>query len=287
MDKVDKKPLFLFLGLTFGATIMLLVIARLSGFNLFEAPSFYSQMVVMTSMFVPALSAFVVQKHILKKPLRELGFKIGPWAMYAKTYFVILALFTANYAITWIFFVKPDPTLVSFMEQFNLDMVLPMPASRMILIFTFMTFIAAPIINMLPSIGEEIGWRGFLLPALEPLGKAKAAVISGLVWGLWHTPMIIIIGFFYGRQFLIGSIFHLIMVSSLGVWFAYVWFKTRSTIQAAFMHAVFNANSYGIWSMLFVSPSKLLVGAGGIVGVVLTVVLGAASLRLIRGIKTE
>ncbi|MDD4412641.1 MAG: CPBP family intramembrane metalloprotease [Patescibacteria group bacterium] len=279
---LNKKALYCFLGLTFGLTILLVIIARMIGFTLYDAPSFLSQMVVLAAMFVPALSAIVTQKFVAHQPLKELGFKFGPKSMYLKTYVTLVLMYVLEYLIVWLFFLKPDFTLTSFLNQFNINVALPMSAGKMVLIFSFITFFVSPIVNMIPSLGEEIGWRGFLVPNLEPLGKAKACVLSGLIWGLWHTPMILFLGFLYGQQFIFGSIFHLLMVTGIGIWFAYIWFETRSTVQAAFMHAVFNANAYGIWAMIFVSDNKLLIGAGGAINVILCLLLGVWSLKKIK-----
>ena len=38
---------------------------------------------------------------------------------------------------------------------------------------------------------KELGWRGYLLPKLMPLGEKKALLISGLIWGLWHAPQVL------------------------------------------------------------------------------------------------
>jgi uncharacterized protein len=39
------------------------------------------------------------------------------------------------------------------------------------------------------AIGEEFGWRGFLLPSLAPaLGLIPSAIVIGLIWGVWHLP---------------------------------------------------------------------------------------------------
>ena len=279
---INKKALAVFLGLTFGLTISLTVIARLAGFTLFDTPSMVSAIIVLVAMFAPAISAIITQKFVLRLPLKGLGLKFGPWRMYLKTYGLIILLFTINYVITWLFFLKPDFTLTSFLNQFNISVALPLSAPIMILLLSLLTFIVAPIANLIPSLGEEIGWRGFLLPTLEPLGKTRAAVLSGLIWGLWHTPMILLLGFLYGKQFLLGAVFYLVLVTSLGIWFAYIWFKTRSTVQSAFMHAIFNANAYGIWTMLFVSNNKLLIGTGGIINVLLCLGLGFWSLRMIK-----
>ena len=282
---LNKQALGFFLGITFGITLLLIAVARLLGFTLVNTPSIMSQMVVLVAMFVPALSALLTQKFVAKKPLKELGFKLGPWSMYFKTYALIVLVFVINYSLTWIFITKPDFTLVSFMNQFaslGVDMTLPIPAISMIALFVVITFVAAPIMNMIPSLGEEIGWRGFLLPNLEPLGQTKAVVISGLIWALWHTPMILILGFTYGAQAWPGVLLHFIMVTGIGIWMGYIWFKTRSTILAAFMHATFNANAYGVWSILFISNNKLIIGPAGIIGATLCLILGLVTLYQIR-----
>jgi len=45
---------------------------------------------------------------------------------------------------------------------------------------------------MIFTFGEEFGWRGYLLPRLAPLGGISAAIITGVIWGLWHTPVIVL-----------------------------------------------------------------------------------------------
>lgn len=274
---VNKKALWVFLGITFGATLLVVITARLLGLTLFDSPASISQMVIGGAMFIPAGAALITQHWVLKKPLKELGLKMGPAGTYLKTYIIILVLYGLNYGFTWIFLTKPDFSLSSFMAQYGISGALPLPAPVMIAALTAMTLVGSPLANMIPSLGEELGWRGFLLPALEPLGKAKAAVLSGMIWALWHTPMILILGFGYGREFWPGVLLHFTLVTSLGIWMAAVWFKTRSTVLAAFMHAVFNANAYGVWSVLFISDSKLIIDAIGTVNTVLFLCLGIFS----------
>lgn len=54
----------------------------------------------------------------------------------------------------------------------------------------FISVILIPWINSVFAFGEELGWRGFLLPRLMPLGKTKAYLLVGIIWGLWHAPLI-------------------------------------------------------------------------------------------------
>ncbi|MEV4324010.1 CPBP family intramembrane glutamic endopeptidase [Microbispora rosea] len=48
----------------------------------------------------------------------------------------------------------------------------------------------APLINSIVVLGEELGWRGWLLPRLAgSQGVLKALAVTGFVWGLWHAPL--------------------------------------------------------------------------------------------------
>jgi len=60
------------------------------------------------------------------------------------------------------------------------------------------TVIAGCTINTAAAIGEEMGWRGYMLTTLSPkLGLYGAAVAIGIVWSLWHAPLILLAGFNY------------------------------------------------------------------------------------------
>ena len=61
-------------------------------------------------------------------------------------------------------------------------------------------FFIGPIINLLPMLGEEFGWRAYLQPKLLPLGERKMMVVMGVIWGLWHAP-IIGMGYNYGFDY--------------------------------------------------------------------------------------
>jgi len=72
--------------------------------------------------------------------------------------------------------------------------------------------------------GEEIGWRGFALPRLAArLGLARASLLLGAVWALWHLPL-----FFtrdtdtYGQSFVVYTV----QVIALSVAIAWLYAKT-------------------------------------------------------------
>ncbi|MDN5739460.1 MAG: CPBP family glutamic-type intramembrane protease, partial [Brevibacterium aurantiacum] len=48
------------------------------------------------------------------------------------------------------------------------------------------------LLNITVAFGEEVGWRGWLLTSLRPLGTWPALLIVGVIWGLWHAPLILL-----------------------------------------------------------------------------------------------
>jgi len=76
------------------------------------------------------------------------------------------------------------------------------------------------------AFGEEYGWRGYLLPRLMPLGEIKASLILGIIWALWHMP-VLFAGVLYGgnNPWLALVIFVFTVTMST---FAYTWLGTAS-----------------------------------------------------------
>ncbi len=96
------------------------------------------------------------------------------------------------------------------------------------------------VLNVLPALGEEIGWRGWLLPNLMPLGTLPALLISGVIWGLWHAP-VILLGYNYpdapgglALTTMIG------MCTVMGSVFGWLRLRSGSVWPAALAHAAFN-----------------------------------------------
>lgn len=130
-------------------------------------------------------------------------------------------------------------------------------------------------INGLFAFGEEYGWRGWLMNELRPLGAVKANIIIGTMWGLWHTPLIVL-GFNYGRYNLVGPLFMVILCIPLSflLWRAREF--TGSLLAPAIMHGSMNASA-GFFLFLVAGANELVrapVGALGAAGFAL-VALGA------------
>ena len=130
--------------------------------------------------------------------------------------------------------------------------LLPIIISQLI-----MSALFAPLLNFVNCFGEELGWRGYLLPKmLEKHKLAPTLVINGIIWGLWHAPLTVIIGHNYGFGYFgypfTGILAMCIFCIVIGIIFSYITVKTKSCLPATFAHASLN----GIASVGFLFASS-------------------------------
>ena len=92
------------------------------------------------------------------------------------------------------------------------------------------------------SLGEEWGWRGYLLPRLLPLGQWPALLISGAIWGLWHAPLIVL-GANYPGHPILGVFLMTINCMIVGIILGWTRLATGSIWPAVLGHAGFNASA--------------------------------------------
>jgi uncharacterized protein len=136
-------------------------------------------------------------------------------------------------------------------------------------------------LNLLPALGEELGWRGWLLPRLMPLGTVPALLVMGVVWGLWHAPLILL-GYNYpGVPGWLGLTCMVVMCVLVGAVFGWLRIRSDSVWPAALAHGAFNAAAGS--ALLFAAAGEpvdttratVLGWSGWIVPLVLVVVLVA------------
>lgn len=102
----------------------------------------------------------------------------------------------------------------------------------------------APLLNIIFCAGEEMGWRGYLLPQLlTKYSPKKSLLLSGLIWGLWHAPMIAM-GHNYGLGYPgwpwagIGAM--IVFCFVIGCFFSWLSQKVNSFWPAALAHGALN-----------------------------------------------
>jgi membrane protease YdiL (CAAX protease family) len=95
--------------------------------------------------------------------------------------------------------------------------------------------------SLISATGEELGWRGFLVPALaQRFSFARVAVISGAIWAAWHMPLIIFADYNGGTPAWYSVLCFAVMVVALGFPFAWLRLRSGSVWPAAILHASHN-----------------------------------------------
>jgi uncharacterized protein len=129
-------------------------------------------------------------------------------------------------------------------------------------------FLIGLVIGLFFTLGEEIGWRGYLLPRLLPLGSMCAMLLTGLLHGIYHLPLMLLTPFYHGEgnRFIILPLF-LLTLTLAGLVYGYLRLTTNSVWPAALMHLAFN--TYWAYLSAFtvaVSPLALeyLAGESGL-----------------------
>ena len=94
------------------------------------------------------------------------------------------------------------------------------------------------------ALGEEIGWRAYLYPKLEEvMGEGKALLVGGVIWAVWHFPMLYI-GHNFGKGYWgepwTGFAAFTIYCVAIGSVLYFFTKKTKSVWVAGFMHSIHN-----------------------------------------------
>lgn len=150
-----------------------------------------------------------------------------------------------------------------------------------------------PILNIIQTLPGEIGWRGYLLPALtRRLGRTKAIIVSGVIWGIWYAPLIAL-GSIYGKAYdgypWLGILAMIIFSIVMGIILSFFTIRVKSVIPAALIYSGIGnfANFPGTFltgeANMFVGPSVYGIVGGSIM--LLMAVLCMVSLQ--KGKKTE
>lgn len=265
--------------LTFVITWGTEVILILFGFriNYYGTNIVFFQWIVAGLMWVPGIAAIITQKYILRQPLKLLNLRFGKIKPYIITALAIPVVYLIIYSLTAITLQgSPDWSLSLLfkivVETGNTSTSEAPSPTVIISLLGFASVFVSPVINSIFGLGEEIGWRGFLLPRLMYLGKSKAYLILSFIWAMWHLPLLLV-GFFVPDMPWQAFILMWCLTFSFGMFINEMTLFYKSTILAGFIHGVFNSQAYGIWRMLFPDVNYWWGGITGIPAMLMWVLL--------------
>lgn len=121
--------------------------------------------------------------------------------------------------------------------------VVPFGPDIFILIQLAQALLLAPLLNALPTLGEEFGWRAYLQPKLMVLGWRRAMVLTGVIWGVWHWP-ILAMGYNYGLEYAgapwLGMLLFVWFTTLLGIVLGWLTMRGGSVWPAVIGHGALN-----------------------------------------------
>lgn len=265
--KRDEIILYIVINLLI-ASILALVISKRSD---------AARNIILLIMFIPSITAIIFQKfdnisikQFLIQSVKNTNLKS---IIFAVIYPLLLILACA--AIS----------LATGLGTLNID--------KMLNVNRLINFAANTVLTILPAIGEEYGWRGYLLPKLIKVqGKVKATISLIIVWVLYHIPVIYVIA-----RMGVGNpeVSLLVQASSLFVLafsFSYCYFISESIISVTIMHAFWNSINTWILGDIFSYKTAMIEGniffinGEGLIGLVFGVIPMIILIKKLNNHKT-
>jgi uncharacterized protein len=220
----------------------------------------------MLGMFGPALAALIMRLFVSKEGVRgSLGAKRS-WRYYAIAFLAPTILVTATIALS----------SVTGLADFDAG------TKSIWLLFLVLLLINTPI-SAAATLGEEYGWRGYLLPRLLPLGEVKAALTVAAVWAPWHLPLLLV-GLNYGGKNPFAVLaFMLALTATLSLLLTRLFvIAGGSVLVVAVAHASFNAFGDRLSDGDHLVGNPFLASVGGLAGFAVMAVAVLAVYRLRR-----
>lgn len=210
-----QKEIITFLGLAFTVSWALFFLTSSSELTQQGGPW------VIVLPWCPGIAAILTQL-LYRKSLRGLGWGWGKTKYQLWSYAIPLAYTLAAYTVVWV------TGLGGFPNQEALDRVVsripsfPHGALGLLMVAT---------LGIIPygisALGEEIGWRGLLVPQLAKLTTfSKTALLSGLIWAVWHYPYVVFGNYNNGTPVWFGLTCFTAMI--IGISFIFTWFRLKS-----------------------------------------------------------
>lgn len=219
----DVKALIWFLAIAFLPAWISWEIAIASGLDVL---GWQMQLFLLPGACCPALATFIVRKWITREGFDDLKLRLrsGRWVLYVVAWLLPLAVVGCMAALgVSLGLGQPDFTLAQAIATQPVGRDLS--AMRGLGLLIVPQVLLAALITTPILFGEEFGWRGFLQRRIFPEAPLLSALVTGVIWGVWHYPLIFR-GYNYPDQPLLGAA--LFTLFTVLVSYIFDWFYRRS-----------------------------------------------------------
>ncbi|MDE7330638.1 MAG: CPBP family intramembrane metalloprotease [Lachnospiraceae bacterium] len=285
MDTESKKEairgIIIYLAITFILTygVEIFLILPLAG-SINIKLAYAAQMLITGVMFIPATGALITRLFMKEKLTKEnLMFSLnlrGNLKYYGMAWFGVALMIIFGAVLYFLIFPQHFDGDMGYMRAVleangqNADIL---KARQFMYVQVAVGILTAPFLNFVNCFGEEWGWRGYLLPKLQKcFPVVPALLINGLIWGVWHIPLIVM-GHNYGTGYrgypVTGILAMCLFCVVMGIIFSYFTIRTKSCIPAVLAHGMLNGfAAIGIYFTSLEDPYNVFLGPAptGLIG---------------------
>jgi len=215
-----KNSIFLYLALTF-AISSIFYYRIIAAKSLSAGNGFF----VLGLMWSPGVAGLLT-RLIFQGNLRGHGWGWGKTKYQFASYWIPLAYASVVYVPIWLagYADFSAPSLTKFMERIGKAGV---PPQYSVALFFVVLATIGVLSSCVSALGEELGWRGFLVPQLAKVTSfPRVSLISGAIWAFWHTPVLLFANY-HGRNPMWYSL-SCFVVMVLGISFVFAWIRLKS-----------------------------------------------------------
>lgn len=243
-----------------------------------------THMLVMGVMWCPGLAA-ILSSLLLKGEVRSIPWQWGRTKWIVAAWILPLAYGLVVYLPIWVLalggsrFGNPE-TLAQWSQELLGKGSIHLSGS---LFYLFLLATLGVISSLTNALGEEIGWRGFLVWEMRKvLPFWQVGLGSGLIWALWHYPGILFANYNSGAgSRLLELALFTASIAPMGIVFAYFTFRSSSLWPAAILHASHNCFIQRVYTPLTIKGpgTHYYIDEFGCLLPVVSVILGVYFLR--------
>ena len=278
---MDKKGILVFLLVAFGLAYVGETLLMRAGLIVFDEPNIFNNIAFVAVMWIPALAGLIASRAVSGPSIAKPRLWPVPAATAVRIALIVPCIFLAVHLICLCFGMRIDWGLGTLMVRVNgmfgnelgRGSAAASVAPAFLLVFGLIfSVVAGATLYAFLALGNELGWRGYLLPRLMPLGRIPAYLISGVLWGLWFLPLIIgwhqqsgSPGAFWGVAVRVIA-----LTCALSIILGAIWTRSRHAGLAAVFLGSFYAQGSpvdSIWSYLFQYPNEPWTGTVGVVSI--------------------
>ena len=191
-------------------------------------------------MWSPAVAALVASL-LTGRPLREIGWRWPAWRYIALGWGIPFAYAAVAYGATWLTGLGgfPNAKFVSALAARHGDT--GASTASVLLPFLLIKGTLGVFLSCTSALGEEIGWRGFLVPELaKRISFTRVALVSGLIWSVWHYPVLLFADYNGGTPAWYGLACFTVLVVCISFLFAWIRLRSGSIWPAVLLHGSHN-----------------------------------------------